>query len=49
MVQGIWRELGPLIVLAHLLELLGLLAAVAALAVSVWWGLRRKRWMRWKP
>jgi len=48
MLEGYWREFWPLIVLAHAPEILSLLGAVALLALTVWWGVRLKRW-RAKP
>ena len=44
MVEGIWRELWPLIVLAHLPELLAALGTVGLLALGAWWGVKRKHW-----
>lgn len=45
MVEGIWRELWPLIVLVHLPEILTLLGAVALLAGLVVGGV----WLKKRP
>ena len=49
MLEGYWRALWPLIVIAFAPEVLAALGVAVILAGLVWWGVRRKRgWMRWK-
>jgi hypothetical protein len=43
MVEGYWRALWPLILIALTWELLVALGAAVVLAGLVWWGVRRKR------